>query len=204
MLQKYCPFYNANEEWTIQACLDEVGRGSWAGRVYTAAVIWNPEFEHPLLEKIKDSKKLSPKTRETLYDFIIENAIDYSIQYKDAHEIDQENILKSTMKCMVSSLDALKVNFDNIIVDGNYFCGYKDVPHKCIVKGDNTYIGIACASILAKVAHDKHMKEISIEFPQYDWHNNMGYCSPKHIKALKEYGVTKYHRMSFQPMKNIV
>lgn len=219
VLKKYC-YFNDNNDTTIntsfeastlddvfnhiQVAIDEVGRGSWAGRVYTAAVIWNPTLcvdEYPLIANIKDSKKLSRSQREKLYDFITENCIDYAINYKEAHEIDEINVLQATMASMRDNLDSLRVKFDNIIVDGNYFCGYNDIPYKCIVKGDNKYIGIACASILAKVAHDRHMMEISQEYPLYDWQNNMGYCSATHIEALKIYGATKYHRMSFNPMK---
>lgn len=216
MLERYCNFtyYNntsndnidnkyLSHEPNIQVCLDEVGRGSWAGRVYTAAVIWNPYFEHPLLNEIKDSKKLTKHKREYLYDFIIENCIDYSCTFMEPYEIDEMNILQATMKSMKNCLDNMNVDFDSIVVDGNYFCGYRDKPYKCIIKGDNTYIGIACASIIAKVEHDRHMTILSQEYPQYDWNNNMGYGSYKHKNALEMYGITKHHRVSFSPISQL-
>lgn len=195
MLEKY------HNNPCIQACLDEAGRGSWAGRVYTAAVIWNPSFEGEMDHLIKDSKKLSPKMREKLYDYIKENAVDYAITYKDPCEIDKVNILNATYNCMHDALDALSVDFDTILVDGNFFPEYKSIPHNCIVGGDNKYIGIACASILAKVEHDKHMRELALEFPDYDWDMNMGYGSKKHQDALQKHGVTRYHRKSYRPIK---
>lgn len=199
MLEKHC-----GSVLGMQACIDEAGRGSWAGRVYTAAVIWNPLFDGEYDHLIKDSKKLSPAKREMLYDYIKENAIDYSITYKDPDYIDQVNILNATMHSMHTSLDALSVNFDSIIVDGDIFNEYQNIPHTCIIGGDNKYIGIACASILAKVEHDRHMRQIAKEFPRYGWENNMGYGSKQHADALKEHGVTKYHRKSYAPIKALL
>ena len=203
LLQSFCNIDGINQD-SIQVCLDEVGRGSIAGRVYTAAVIWNPLCDDPIVHSIKDSKKLSPQKREYLYDFIIDNCIDYAITYLEPHEIDKTNILDATMQCMCKSLGNIMVDFDSIIVDGNYFCGYNDIPYSCIVKGDNTYIGIACASILAKVDHDRHMREISRKYPMYGWDQNMGYCSQKHVNALKTYGYTEYHRKTFEPIKSMM
>jgi ribonuclease HII len=202
MLEKYCSFNG--EDQGVQACIDEVGRGSWAGRVYVAAVIWNYEVEDDYTRMIKDSKKLSPKMRELLSSYIMDHAIDYSVTFLEPEEIDEMNILNATMTGMHQALDTLDVCFDTIIVDGNQFRKYKDIPHKCIVGGDNKYIGIACASILAKVEHDKHMEELAIKCPHYDWQNNMGYGSASHSDALKKFGVSKYHRLSYNPMKTML
>lgn len=204
MLQKYCQF--AEEDAGMQACIDEAGRGSWAGRVYTAAVVWNPYLDDEMVRRIKDSKRLSPHVREMLYDYIIENAIDYSIKYKEPHEIDQVNILNATMESMNECINSLTVGIDSIIVDGDMFVPGKSVkqmpPYKCIIGGDNKYVGIAAASILAKVSHDRHMKEIALLHPEYGWEKNMGYGTPEHKEALQTHGITPYHRRSYKPCKN--
>lgn len=202
MLDKYCSFNG--EHQGVQVCIDEVGRGSWAGRVYVAAVIWNNEVEDDYSRMIKDSKKLSPKMRELLSSYIMDHAIDYSVTFLEPEEIDEMNILNATMAGMHQALDSLDVCFDTILVDGNQFKKYKDIPHKCIVGGDNKYIGIACASILAKVEHDRHMEELATMCPQYDWQNNMGYGSKSHSDALQKYGVSKYHRLTYNPMKSML
>lgn len=212
MLKKYYSFLPESQECDklreshgpMQACIDEAGRGSWAGRVYTAAVIWNYELDDNYTRMIKDSKKLSPTMRSILAEYIADNAIDYAISFMEPSEIDEMNILNATLACMHMSLDSLKVNFDSIIVDGNQFNKYKDIPHKCIVNGDNKYLGIACASILAKVEHDRHMRELDIEYPEYDWKKNMGYGSLSHKIALDKYGICKYHRLTYNPMKTMI
>ena len=183
----------------MYVALDEAGRGALAGDVYCAAVIWNPQLRHPLIDSIKDSKKLTPQLRDVLYDFIIENAIDYSIASADVKTIDAINILQANMKAMHVALDALDVDFQSILVDGNYFIPYKEVPHTCVVKGDDKYIPIAAASILAKVSRDRHMKDISTRFPDYKWDKNFGYGTPEHLEAIKTHGITVYHRRSFAP-----
>jgi len=206
MLLPYKSFNN--EKFSIQAACDEVGRGSLAGRLYVASVIWNPMIIDGLVCEIKDSKKLSIIKRKELSEYIKENAIDYSINYMESYEIDKSNILKCTLETMHKCLDDLTVEFDNIIIDGNNFNKYeknnKIIPHECIIGGDNKYIGIAAASILAKVAHDEHMHLIYLEYPVYDWNNNMGYGSKKHIEAIKIYGITKYHRKSYKPIKQFL
>lgn len=202
MLKSYHSFHG--ESQGMQACLDEVGRGSWAGRVYTAAVIWNSELDDDFTRMIKDSKKLTPSTRSLLAEYISENAIDFSITFMEPSEIDELNILNATLTSMHNALDTLKVKFDNILVDGNQFKPYKDIPHQCIVGGDNKYIGIACASILAKVEHDRHMMEIDYDYPEYDWKNNMGYGSRSHQEALEKHGICEHHRLSYNPMKRML
>jgi ribonuclease HII len=183
----------------IYVALDEAGRGCLAGDVYCAAVIWNPELTHPMVDKIKDSKKLSSHQREVLYEFIAENAIDYAVSYVDVETIDSVNILQANMKAMHQALDSLSVNFEHILVDGNYFLPYKNIPHTCIVKGDDNYIPIAAASILAKVTRDRYMKDLAQQYPEYGWDTNFGYGTPEHIAAIKEHGITKHHRRSFAP-----
>ena len=207
-LESYYGF--AGEGSGIQAAIDEAGRGSWAGRVYTAAVVWNPEMKGGgLIDYINDSKRLSPSRRDILYDFIIENAIDYSVSYMEPSQIDSMNILNATIESMHNACRTLTIDFDTIIVDGNLFKPYLaengiEIPSQCIIKGDSKYIGIACASILAKVEHDRHMREIAKEFPHYIWDSNMGYGSSQHRDAIAKHGLCKYHRMSFEPMKSYV
>lgn len=181
-------------EERLYASLDEVGRGCLAGPVVAAAVIWKPGACDDM---INDSKKLSKRQRVELAEYIKDNAIDYSVCFVDNVEIDRINILNATMKAMHMCLDELDVDFDEILVDGNYFKTYLDVPHKTVVKGDATYVSIAAASILAKVARDNYMLEKSSEYPGYGWDSNVGYGSAKHVEAIRQKGVTPLHRMSF-------
>ena len=198
MLQTY---FNKN---MLEAGIDEAGRGPLFGRVYTASVIIPPDdtFVKPF---IKDSKKLSKKNRDIAYDFIKQHAIDYSVSYKDHDYIDKFNIYNATYNCMHNSLDRLIVEPDMILVDGSDFQIYtKDseiVPHRCIVKGDNLYASIACASILAKVSRDNYIEELCQKYPlldeYYDLSNNKGYGTKKHLEGIKKYGITPWHRRSF-------
>lgn len=183
----------------IYVGIDCVGEGSLSGPVFAAAVIWNPDFEHENNELIQDSKKLSKKKREILADFIKENAVDYSIAFVDNVTIDKYNILNATHMAMHKALSALNVDFEHILVDGNRFPQYKEKKHTCVVQGDNTYLIIASASILAKTARDEYMMNLSQIHPEYNWHTNMGYGTKKHINAIKTHGLTKYHRISFAP-----
>jgi ribonuclease HII len=191
--------------------IDEVGRGSGATCVTTACVIWNNNYkpntqeDEKLLNMIKDSKKLSAKNRDKLAIFIKENAIEYSIHCIDNEEIDRINILQATFKAMHCALDKLTIKFDRIVVDGNKFKTYMDkdgnfVPHTCVVNGDNRILGIAAASILAKVYRDNLMIDLhnSDETLQvYCWHKNKGYLTSEHMEAIKKYGLSKYHRKTF-------
>ena len=177
--------------------VDEAGRGSFLGRVYAGAVIWNPEIENPLL---KDSKKLSKQRRKEMSEFIKENAIAYGVSYATNDEIDRMNILNATHLAMHRALDEVGLLFDQIHVDGDRFTPYKDVPHMCIIKGDDTCVEISAASILAKVAHDEHIEELVSERPdleKFDLLKNMGYGTPKHIESLKKHGFTEFHRKTF-------
>ena len=179
--------------------LDEAGRGCLSGPVVAAAVILPKDFESTL---IRDSKKMTEKQREKAYDIIKEVAIDYSVFYADAKIIDDINILQATMTAMHNCLVAIEKPFSRIIVDGNYFKTFRDYEHTCIIKGDDTYYSIAAASILAKVSRDRYMKKLHQEFPIYKWESNKGYGSKEHIKAIKDNGITEYHRKSF--LKNII
>jgi len=194
---------NTNNECIFVGC-DEVGRGSLCAPVFAAAVIWNPDFEHENNELIRDSKKLSKKKRELLADFIKENAVDYSIAFIDNETIDKYNILNATHMAMHKALSALNVDFEHILVDGNSFPQYKGKKHTCVVQGDNTYLIIAAASILAKTARDDYMINLSQLHPEYNWNTNMGYGTREHIDAIKTYGLTKYHRISFAPCSSYV
>lgn len=187
------------KEDVLYASLDEVGRGSLAGSVVAACVIWKPGPKDHL---INDSKKLSKKVRQELAEYIMENAIDYSICFVDNEKIDRVNILNATMEAMHSCLDTLKVDFDEILVDGNYFRKYKDVKHTCVVEGDAKYVSIAAASILAKEARDEYMKDLALQYPQYKWEKNAGYGTREHTIALLEHGPSPYHRKTF--IKNFV
>ena len=190
----------------IEVGLDEVARGCMFGRVYTAAVIWPEDFEEDPNYIIKDSKKLTKKKREELYDYIIDTALDWNINYMEHHEIDKLNILQATMKSMHINLDNLLIDVDHILVDGTNFNQYSNIPYTCIPKGDNKYYSIAAASILAKVAHDRYIEELCKNEPElhekYDLLNNMGYGTKNHMDNIKKYGISKYHRKSFGICKN--
>jgi len=194
---------NPSEDF-IFVGVDEVGRGSLSGPVVAAAVIWNPTFENENNELIQDSKKVSKKNRQLLADFIKENAIDYSIAFIDNETIDKHNILNATHMAMHKALSSLKVDFEHILVDGNSFPKFKDKDHTCVVQGDNKFLIIAAASILAKTFRDEYMHNLSQLHPEYNWQTNMGYGTKDHIDAIKSKGLTKYHRVSFAPCSSYV
>lgn len=178
----------------VEAGCDEAGRGCLAGSVFAAAVILPPDYENELLN---DSKQLSEKKRYLLRSMIEKDALAWAVGVVTAAEIDKINILNASILAMHRALDALSVRPEAIIVDGNRFKPYNDVPHTTIVKGDGKYLSIAAASILAKTYRDDYMKAIAEEFPQYDWRSNKGYPTKKHRAAIKEYGISPYHRKSF-------
>lgn len=178
----------------VEAGCDEAGRGCLAGSVFAAAVILPPDYENELLN---DSKQLSEKKRYLLRSMIEKDALAWAVGVVTAAEIDKINILNASFLAMHRALDALSVRPEAIIVDGNRFKPYQDVPHTTIVKGDGKYLSIAAASILAKTYRDDYMKAIAEEFPQYDWQSNKGYPTKKHRAAIKEYGISPYHRKSF-------
>lgn len=178
----------------VEAGCDEAGRGCLAGSVYAAAVILPPNYENELLN---DSKQLSERKRYLLRSIIENDAVAWAVGVVTAEEIDKINILNASILAMHRALDALKVQPEAIIVDGNRFKPYNDVPYTTIVKGDGKYLSIAAASILAKTYRDDYMKNIAEEYPQYDWKSNKGYPTNKHRAAIKKYGISPYHRKSF-------
>lgn len=178
----------------VEAGCDEAGRGCLAGSVYAAAVILPPNYENELLN---DSKQLSERKRYLLRSIIENDAVAWAVGVVTADEIDKINILNASILAMHRALDALKVQPEAIIVDGNRFKPYNDVPYTTIVKGDGKYLSIAAASILAKTYRDDYMKNIAEEYPQYDWKSNKGYPTNKHRAAIKKYGISPYHRKSF-------
>ena len=181
-------------EGKIEAGCDEAGRGCLAGSVYAAAVILPPDYHNELLN---DSKQLTEKRRYALREVIERDAVAWAVGIVTPEEIDKINILNASILAMHRALDQLQVRPEAIIVDGNRFKPYGDLPHAAIVKGDGKYLSIAAASILAKTYRDDYMASISEEYPQYDWKGNKGYPTKKHRQAIKLYGATPYHRRSF-------
>ena len=181
-------------EGKIEAGCDEAGRGCLAGSVYAAAVILPDGYDNPSLN---DSKRLSAAKRMRLRDEIVRDARAWAIGVVTPEEIDQINILRASILAMHRALDQLQVRPEAIIVDGNRFLPYCDLPYTTIVKGDGKYQAIAAASILAKTYRDEYMERLAEEFPQYGWQSNKGYPTPQHREAIRQYGVTPYHRKSF-------
>lgn len=178
----------------IEAGCDEAGRGCLAGSVYAAAVILPPDYQNP---DLNDSKKLTDKKRKALRDQIERDAVAWAVGIVTPDEIDKINILNASILAMHRALDQLKVRPEAVIVDGNRFKPYQNLPYTTIVKGDGKYLAIAAASILAKTYRDDYMDALAEEYPQYDWKSNKGYPTKKHRAAIKEFGVTPYHRMSY-------
>ena len=178
----------------VEAGCDEAGRGCYAGPVFAAAVILPKNFFHPLLN---DSKQLKARERNELRIVIEQEAISYAVASLDESVIDEINILNASIKSMHLALEQLSVVPELLLIDGNRFIPYHFVPHLCIIKGDGKYASIAAASILAKTYRDEYMLKLHDEFPQYGWSNNKGYGTLTHRKAIEQYGLCKYHRMSF-------
>lgn len=178
----------------IEAGCDEAGRGCLAGPVFAAAVILPDNFQNELLN---DSKQLSEKQRDQLRPVIEQEALAWAVASVDNHEIDEINILNASILAMHRALSQLKKRPQHIIIDGNRFKKYEDIPHLCIVKGDGKYMSIAAASVLAKTHRDEYMKNIHEQFPVYNWQQNKGYPTQEHRNKIKEYGITDFHRKSF-------
>ena len=180
-----------------EAGCDEAGRGCLAGSVYAAAVILPEDYRNDLLN---DSKQLTEKRRYQLRDIIQRDAVAWAVGIVTPEEIDRINILNASILAMHRALDQLAVRPEAIIVDGNRFKPYREptpIPHTTIVKGDGKYLSIAAASILAKTYRDDYMNRLAEEYPQYDWRSNKGYPTRKHRDAIRQYGITPYHRKSF-------
>ena len=208
MLKKY------HTENILEVGIDEAGRGCLFGPVCIGAVILK-DSNDPLMNEIKDSKKLSEKKRNILFDFIKNNSIAYSVQFMNHEEIDKDNILQTTLNGMHKCLDEIdeKVNIENILVDGNHFPPYfsikqdKFLKHNCIINGDNEYLNIAAASILAKVSRDNYIKDLCEKNEIYNKYNlakNKGYGTKQHLDAIKEFGITELHRKTFAPCKKYI
>ena len=208
MLKKY------HTENILEVGIDEAGRGCLFGPVCIGAVILK-DSDDPLMNEIKDSKKLSEKKKNILFDFIKNNSIAYSIQFMNHEEIDRDNILQTTLNGMHKCLDEIdeKVNIENILVDGNHFPPYfsskqdKFLKHNCIINGDNEYLNIAAASILAKVSRDNYIKDLCEKneiYNKYHLAKNKGYGTKQHLDAIKEFGITDLHRKSFAPCKKYI
>ena len=181
----------------IEAGCDEAGRGCLADSVYAAAVILPRNYNNPLLN---DSKKLSEKKRRELRDIIVRDAVAWAVGVVTPEEIDKINILKASFLAMHRALDQLKVRPEAVIVDGNRFTPYRDLPYTTIVKGDGKYQAIAAASILAKTFRDEYMDRLAEEYPYYDWQKNKGYPTKTHREGIRQHGTTPYHRMSYNLM----
>lgn len=181
-------------EGLTEAGCDEAGRGCLAGSVYAAAVILPPDYQN---EALKDSKQLTEKRRYALREQIERDAVAWAVGVVTPEEIDEINILNASILAMHRALDALKVRPEAVIVDGNRFKPYRDLPSTTIVKGDGKYLSIAAASILAKTYRDDYMNGLAEQFPQYDWKSNKGYPTRKHRDAIRKFGITPFHRKSY-------
>ena len=179
-----------------EAGCDEAGRGPLAGPVFAAAVILPPGFRHPLLN---DSKQMGRKAREEMRAIIEKEAIAWAVEAVSAAEIDELNILEASIAGMQRAVRRLKVRPDYLLVDGNRFPPFDNLPFTMVIKGDATYLSIAAASVLAKTWRDEHMRRLAERYPQYGWDHNMGYPTREHIAAIRRYGLTPEHRRSFRP-----
>lgn len=182
-------------EFILETGTDEAGRGCLAGPVTAAAVILPANFENEILN---DSKQLSEKVREQLKPIIEQQALCFAVTHLEPLVIDEINILNASIKAMQESILKLNPKPEYIIVDGNRFKPVLDIPHTCIIKGDAKFMSIAAASVLAKTYRDEYMNRIHEEFPMYNWKQNKGYPTKEHREAIRKYGTTKYHRMSFR------
>lgn len=178
----------------IEAGCDEAGRGCLAGPVFAAAVILPPDF---VCDELNDSKQLSEKKRYQIRPYIEANALAWAVGVVDNREIDEINILNASFLAMHRAVAKLNIDPQHLLIDGNRFRQYEKIPHTCIVKGDGKLMPIAAASVLAKTYRDDYMMTIHAECPQYNWDHNKGYPTKKHRSAITEYGVTRYHRLTF-------
>ena len=185
---------NSYQQELLEAGCDEAGRGCLAGSVFAAAVILPPDFYHPLLN---DSKQMTERARNILREIIEREAVAWAVAEVTAARIDEINILKASIEGMNIAAANLKVAAEFLAIDGNRFVSHTGLPFKCIVKGDGKYANIAAASVLAKTHRDEYMLRLHEEYPHYGWDRNKGYPTREHRLAIREYGLTPYHRMSF-------
>ena len=188
MLKRY---YSRN---LTEAGCDEAGRGCLAGPVFASAVVLGRKFRN---DKLNDSKKLTPKERNELRIIIEERAISWAVGSVSPEEIDEINILNASFLAMHRAINKLTVRPDLLLIDGNRFNHYKNIPHHCIIKGDGKYLSIAAASVLAKTHRDEYMTKLHTEFPEYSWAKNKGYPTLSHKLAINKYGLSPHHRKSF-------
>jgi ribonuclease HII len=185
-------------DFLTEAGLDEAGRGCLAGPVVAAAVILPPDYRHPVLT---DSKQLNRQQRETLREEICREALAWAVGQVSHEKIDEINILNASFLAMHRALEHLAEEPQFLIVDGNRFRPYRSVPHVCVVKGDSKYLSIAAASVLAKTFRDDYMHQLSQQHPEYAWHQNAGYPTISHRRAIAQYGPSPFHRLSFRLLK---
>lgn len=186
------PFFKENQ---LEAGCDEAGRGCLAGPVVAAAVILDPKKD---IKGLNDSKQMSNKRRRELCEEIKLNALSYSVAFINEREIDELNILNASIFAMHRAITDLSIPPQWLLIDGNRFHSYSNIPHTCVIKGDGLFQSIAAASILAKTYRDDFMLKLDEEFPEYNWKKNMGYPTLEHRKAIQRFGSTKYHRLSFK------
>ena len=179
----------------IEAGCDEAGRGCLAGPVVAAAVILPLDYRH---EELNDSKQLPKKRREKIRKDIEKEALHWAVAFVDNHEIDNINILNASYLAMQRAIDQLRQRPELLLIDGNRYKPHNDIPFECIIKGDGKYLSIAAASVLAKTYRDEYMEKIGKDFPEYGWHTNVGYPTNFHREAIRAFGVTPFHRKSFQ------
>ena len=189
---------NTYQNSLIEAGCDEAGRGCLAGSVFAAAVILPPDFSHPLLN---DSKQMTERARNILREVIEREAVAWAVAEVTAERIDEINILRASIEGMNIAASQLKVKPEFLAIDGNRFTSHCGLPYKCIVKGDGKYANIAAASVLAKTHRDEYMLRLHEEYPHYGWDRNKGYPTKEHRLAIREYGLTPYHRLSFNHLE---
>ena len=189
---------NCYQHELLEAGCDEAGRGCLAGSVFAAAVILPPDFSHPLLN---DSKQMTERQRNILREVIEREAVAWAVAEVAAARIDEINILRASIEGMNIAAESLKVKPGFLTIDGNRFTSRLGLPYKCIVKGDGKYANIAAASVLAKTHRDEYMMRLHEEYPQYRWDSNKGYPTKDHRLAIREYGLTPYHRLSFNHLE---
>ena len=189
---------NSYQKELLEAGCDEAGRGCLAGSVFAAAVILPPDFYHPLLN---DSKQMTERQRDLLREVIEREAVAWAVAEVTAARIDEINILKASIEGMNIAAAQLKVAPEFLAIDGNRFTSLNGLPYQCVVKGDGKYANIAAASVLAKTHRDEYMLRLHNEFPQYGWDSNKGYPTKAHRLAIREHGLTPYHRLSFNHLE---
>lgn len=181
-------------EGCVEAGCDEAGRGCLAGPVVAAAVILPPDFRN---EELNDSKQLSESRRDALRPVIEREALAWAVAFVSPQEIDKINILRASIEAMHRAIDQLTIRPEALLIDGNRFIPYHDIPHTCIVKGDGKMMSIAAASVLAKTHRDEYMRKLAVQYPQYAWDVNKGYPTRQHRDAIAKYGATEHHRKTF-------